>query len=353
MNSRGMSLLVTDIIKADVIGAVPDEKKQLYTDKWEEMETELTRSGFNDLFSQIRMIKMKVKAKKSLQEEFYKFVLPDISSASAADFIDHDLEPFSEAYSVIKGCCYSAPSGADDVNEILRWLNRIDNSDWLPAAMAYHVKNKDDAGAMKGFLQKLERLAAFMRATSWDVNHRIERYARILEEIEKSSDADFGTSIELSNAEIQEFLDKLNSDIYRMVSNKRNYLILRLDSFVSDGAARYDSKILTIEHVFPQTVPAGSDWERLWPDEDVRAEWLHKIGNLLPLTKRHSSEAQNYEFDVKKDKYFKGKSGTTSYALATQVLNYPEWTPAVVETRQKELIDAYIRGWDLHMRQSE
>ena len=56
MNSRGMSLLVTDIIKADVIGAVPDEKKQLYTDKWEEMETELTRSGFNDLFSQIRMI---------------------------------------------------------------------------------------------------------------------------------------------------------------------------------------------------------------------------------------------------------------------------------------------------------
>ena len=161
------------------------------------------------------------------------------------------------------------------------------------------------------------------------------------------------SALELSNAEIQEFLDKLNSDIYRMVSNKRNYLILRLDSFVSDGAARYDSKILTIEHVFPQTVPAGSDWERLWPDEDVRAEWLHKIGNLLPLTKRHSSEAQNYEFDVKKDKYFKGKSGTTSYALATQVLNYPEWTPAVVETRQKELIDAYIRGWDLHMRQSE
>lgn len=123
MNNRGMSLLVTDIIKADIIGAIPDSKKDFYTNKWEEMEAELTRSGFNDLFSQIRMIKMKVKAKKSLQEEFYKFVLPDITANTAVSFLEQDLEPLSEAYSIIKGCCYSASSGADAVNDILRWLN--------------------------------------------------------------------------------------------------------------------------------------------------------------------------------------------------------------------------------------
>lgn len=347
MNSRGMSLLVTDIIKADIIGAIPDSEKQKYTDKWEEMEAELTRTGFNDLFSQIRMITMKVKAKKSLQEEFYKFVLPDVDDKTSVSFIDTVLEPFSEAYSVIKSSEYSSSSGADAVNDILRWLNRIDNSDWLPVAMLYYVKKSDDAIAMNAFLRKLERLAAFMRACSWDVNHRIERYASVLKELESITDDTFGNAIELTNDEIDEFLKTLNSDMYTMVANKRNYLILRLDSFVSDGAAKYDAKILTIEHVLPQTVKPGSEWDILWPDEAERAQWLHKIGNLLPLTKRHNSEAQNYDFAIKKDKYFKGKSGTTTYALATQVLNFQEWTPDIVKQRQKELIRKYTDCWKL------
>ena len=200
---------------------------------------------------------------------------------------------------------------------------------------------------MNTFLRKLERLAAFMRANSWDVNHRIERYAKVLKEIEESSDTGFGVSIELSDKEKQEFISKLNSDMYTMVSKKRNYLILRLDSFVADVGAKYDSKILTIEHVLPQTVNADSTWAKNWPNQEERDKWIHKIGNLIPLSKRKNSEAQNYEFDVKKDKYFKSKSKTTSFALATQVLNYNEWTPEVVEKRQEELLKAYKKEWDL------
>lgn len=347
MNSRGMSLLATDIIKADVIGAIPDQKQQEYNDNWEELEVELSRSGFNDLFGHIRMIKTKIKAKKSLQEEFYKYVLPDINASTAIDFIENTLEPYADAYSAIKNSQYIGTSGVDEVNDILRWLNRIDNSDWVPVAMLYYVKHKNDANAMNQFLRKLERLAAYMRATSWDVSHRIERYAKVLDDIENATGTGYGSSIELTATEIAEFLDRLNSDIYKMVSNKRNYLILRLDSFVSDGAAKYDSKVLTIEHVLPQTIAPGSKWEANWPIAAERDQWLHKIGNILPLSKRKNSQAQNYEFDVKKEKYFKGKSGTASYALTSQVLSYSEWTPAVVKNRQEELIEVYKRNWDL------
>lgn len=347
MNSRGMSLLATDIIKADVIGAIPDQKQQEYNDNWEELEVELSRSGFNDLFGHIRMIKTKIKAKKSLQEEFYKYVLPDINASTAIDFIENTLEPYADAYSAIKNSQYIGTSGVDEVNDILRWLNRIDNSDWVPVAMLYYVKHKNDANAMNRFLRRLERLAAYMRATSWDVSHRIERYAKVLDDIENAAGTGYGSSIELTASEIAEFLERLNSDIYKMVSNKRNYLILRLDSFVSDGAAKYDSKVLTIEHVLPQTIAPGSQWEANWPNAAERDQWLHKIGNILPLSKRKNSQAQNYEFDLKKEKYFKGKSGTASYALTSQVLSYSEWTPAVVKKRQEELIEVYKRNWDL------
>lgn len=347
MNSRGMSLLATDIIKADLIGAIPDVQQQEFNSKWEDLEAELGRNGFNDLFGHIRMIRTKTKAKKSLQEEFYKFVLPKIDAVTAIDFINNVLEPYSEAYRVIKNSQYTSYHGADKVNDILRWLNRIDNSDWVPVAMFYYVKHKDDSDLLDKFLRKLERLAAYMRAASWDVTHRIDRYAKVLTELETVGGNSFGSSIELTRDEAREFVDTLNSDIYKMVSAKRNYLILRLDSFVSDGAAAYDSKVLTIEHVLPQTVAPGSQWEKNWPDSSEREQWLHKIGNLLPLSKRKNSQAQNYEFGLKKDKYFKSKTGTSSFALTSQVLSYSEWTPSIVKKRQEELIKIYKDNWDL------
>jgi len=350
MNSRGMNLLATDIIKSDVIGKINENERDDYTKKWEEIETELGRDDFNDLFGHIRMIKMKSKAKKSLQEEFYKYVLADINNDTAIEFINKTLEPYADAYNAIKKSSYSSTeNNAEKVNNILKWLNRIDNSDWLPSAMVFYCKHKNDSNALLVFFEKLERLASYMRITSYDINHRIERYARIISDLQDENDDNiYGESIELSASEQNEFISELNSDIYKMTGAKRNYLILRLDAFMSDGAATYKSNVLSIEHVLPQTVSSGSEWERTWADLDERAFWLNKIGNLIPLTKRHNSKAQNYDFNTKKEKYFKSNdAGVTSYALATDVLNYTEWTPEVVKNRQKKLIDIYKKGWNL------
>jgi hypothetical protein len=52
MNSRGLDLQPTDII-----GKISSEVEQdVYSERWEDMEVELGRSGFNDLFVYIRMI---------------------------------------------------------------------------------------------------------------------------------------------------------------------------------------------------------------------------------------------------------------------------------------------------------
>ena len=349
MNSRGMNLLATDIIKSDVIGKINEDNRDNYTEKWEETEAQLGRDDFNDLFGHIRMIKMKSKAKKSLQEEFYKYVLTDINNDTAIDFIDNVLEPYSDAYSIIKKAIYTSTENAEKVNNILRWLNRIDNSDWLPPAMVFYCKHKTEPNILLTFFEKLERLASYMRITSFDINHRIERYARLISDPQdKNDDSVYGESIELSASEQNEFISGLNSDIYKMTGAKRNYLILRLDAFISDGAASYKSNVLSIEHVLPQTVSPESSWDKTWADPEDRAYWLNKIGNLIPLTKRHNSKAQNYDFKTKKEKYFKNTdAGITSYALATDVLNYDEWTPETVKARQKKLIDAYKKGWEL------
>lgn len=244
---------------------------------------------------------------------------------------------------------YTSTENAEKVSNILRWLNRIDNSDWLPPAMVFYCNHKTESDILLTFFEKLERLASYMRMTSFDINHRIERYARLISDLQdENDDSIYGESIELSASEQNEFISELNSDIYKMTGAKRNYLILRLDAFLSDGAASYKSNVLSIEHVLPQTISPGSEWDKTWADVDDRLYWLNKIGNLIPLTKRHNLKAQNYDFKTKKEKYFKNTdAGVTSYALATDVLNYDEWTPEILKARQKKLIDAYKKGWDL------
>ncbi|MCR5636687.1 MAG: DUF262 domain-containing HNH endonuclease family protein [Clostridiales bacterium] len=348
MNSRGMNLLATDIIKSDIIGKIEESIRNDYTDKWEEIESDLGRDGFNDLFGHIRMIALKNKAKKSLQEEFYNYILTNINNETAIDFIDNTLEPYAEAYNTIKNASFASAEGAERVNNILKWLNRIDNSDWLPPAMVFYCKHKSSSSELADFFERLERLASYMRITSYDINHRIERYSKVLSDLQDNGADILCESIELSPSEQNSFIEALNSDIYKMPSAKRNYLVLRLDSFISDGAANYKPSVFSIEHVLPQTVAINSEWEDWWPNTDDRVLWINKIGNLIPLTKRHNSKAQNYEFSVKKEKYFKCKdTGITSYALATDVLNYSKWTPEIVKERQGKLIEAYKRGWDL------
>ncbi len=62
-------------------------------------------------------------------------------------------------------------------------------------------------------------------------------------------------AVDLSDDEKARFQRALQGEVYLMTARRRNYLILRLDSFLVDGAATYDPTVLTIEHVLPQTHP--------------------------------------------------------------------------------------------------
>lgn len=347
LNSRGLDLLPSDIVKADVIGRIAPERQDEFTDKWEELEVQTGREGFKDLFGHIRMIYAREKAKRTLLEEFKEYVL--CVMATPEDLIEKILEPYAESYLIAKSQQYVSTRNAEDVNRLLKWLNRIDNSDWLPPAILFLSQKKDQPEYVLWFFTKLERLAAYLHICAKNVNQRIGRYAEVITSLQASHSMDASVdSVELTEAEIDEMKEALDGKIYELTARRRNYLILRLDSFLSDGAATYDSTLLTIEHVLPQTVSDGSEWEKLWPDPDERKSWVHRIANLVPLTRKRNSQAQNFDFDTKKIAYFGGKQGVSSYIMTTQVLKTDAWTPSVVVQRQKDLLDVLINRWELN-----
>ena len=347
LNSRGLDLLPTDIIKSDIIGNIksPDKQDEV-TERWEELEVQTGRDGFAELFGHIRMIFAKEKARRTLLEEFREQVIKKYESPET--LMSTVVEPFAEAYLIAKKCQYLSTTNAADVNALLKWLNRIENSDWLPSAIKFLATQGKNADYVLWFFRKLERLASFMHICGYDVNQRIERYASVLSELEGSHSLEAPLSaVDLGPEEKSEMLQVLDGDIYLMTARRRNHLLLRLDAFLGDGAATYDNGLLTIEHVLPQTVDPASNWQTLWPDEALRKRWVHRLANLVPLTQKRNSKAQNYDFDTKKSAYFGGKHGVSSYVLTTQVLNSASWTPAIVSQRQLDLIDVLANRWDL------
>ena len=78
-----------------------------------------------------------------------------------------------------------------------------------------------------------------------------------------------------------------------------------------------------------------------------REKWVHRIANLVPLTQKRNSQAQNYDFGKKKSAYFGGRQGISSYVLTTQVLNTPEWTPETIKERQDMLLSVMAEKWEL------
>ena len=346
LNSRGLDLLPTDILKPDILGSLTEELQSEYTQRWEDVEIQTGRDGFNDLFGHIRMIYAKFKSKKSLLDEFREYVIKHIDSPEK--IVTDIIEPFADAYTIVKKQAYISNDNAGQINDYIGWLNRLDNENWIPPAILFLSQHKNDSAYVLWFFEKLERLAAYLHICAKNINSRIDRYAAVLKSLENDHSITSPIeAIELTQDEKDEMKTSVDGKIYELTARRRNYLILRLDSFMADGAASYDRSQLTIEHVLPQTISTGSSWQTSWPDEEERKNWLHRIANLVPLNRRRNASAQNYGFDKKKRAYFGGKKGVSSYILTTQVLNTPKWTPSVVQKRQKDLVGILIEKWDL------
>jgi hypothetical protein len=132
LNSRGLDLSPADILKAEIVGALPSDAQDKYTNIWEDIEDELGRARFAELFGHIRMIHRKQKMQSTLIAEFREFVP---TRKNPAIFIDKELSPYADAFQEITEQGFASYKNADEINRQLAHLSRLDNFDWQPPAI--------------------------------------------------------------------------------------------------------------------------------------------------------------------------------------------------------------------------
>ena len=344
LNERGLDLSPADIFKSEVIGNISEDLRPKYTERWEEVEDELGREGFGDLFAHIRMVHGKQKARRSLLYEFREQVMDRVPDPKA--LIDDVISPFADHYLEATTASYRSDEHQGAINSLLRWMGQLDNFDWIPPSMVFLKEHHGEPEAVVHFLTDLDRLMASMFIQRIGLTKRVERLGRVLSAIEAGDDlSDPSSPLQLSGDECAATIANLDGELYR-IPRIPKFVLMRLDDALAGEGAKYEYPVISVEHVLPQSPAEDSEWVETFSD-DEHAWWVHRLGNLVLLSRRKNSRASNYDFEKKKEKYFSGSDGASPFVLTTQVVKEDTWTPEVLGRRQADAVSALTALWRL------
>ncbi|MBF2091225.1 HNH endonuclease, partial [Flavobacterium psychrophilum] len=148
-------------------------------------------------------------------------------------------------------------------------------------------------------------------------------------------------TLELTNNE--EFFKILESNLYGMSYAKA--VLLRLENSIQDDSVfKSYSGLISIEHILPQKA-TETYWTERFSNQQIN-ENVHRIGNLVLLSGRKNSQAQNYNFDKKKDVYLKN-SEKVSFDLTKEICEKSEWNLDNFNKRQNQMIENSRKLWEI------
>ena len=191
-------------------------------------------------------------------------------------------------------------------------------------------------------LRRIEALAWSMQLRRLYDSQRVARYSDVAQAVKSQDAKRIKAALTLDATEKAGAFAALDGALYgTFPTNVVRALLERLDQVIAQQPVQWTGA-KTVEHILPQN-PAKDSW--LAFDAAAREASLHRLGNLVLLTRRRNSSASNKGFIEKKDSYFKTKQAT--YASVLDLDSYKDWTPATFTTRHEKLRDALANHWRL------
>ncbi len=351
INTRGMELTNADLLKSYNIGNIKEDDRDLYGQKWEDIEKEIGNEGIQKLIGFIRHIELKTKASKSVYIEYKKNLFENNPELRGKEFVRY-LEGIAEIYEekiLDKNIDADEPEDIYFHNLISIMKNFFPSDTWM-ATLIMFVNEFGDGPYVLDFLKKLEKKIAVDWISGRTSSERLTQVYDVMEKIEDSEEPGEVTNSELLNEDVEKredkFKDTLDVENFYRKGNYRmaKYVLLRIDLEKhgnTDRRASYGEGI-SIEHILPQT-PTDDYWQDRFEDEMFRRKWNDKLGNLVPLNGRKNSSAQNFPYSKKVEKYFEE---TSDLALVNELKdNYNDWTPEKLKNRHEELKEETVNLW--------
>lgn len=342
LNDRGIPLSNSDILKARNLGAITAEKERgKWAEYWEEVEGEMGRDEFDRFLSLVRTIYVKDKAREGLLKEFDERIYgckPPLLALGVDTF--EAVKAYKDAYDEAIQFEGLPPSLGNAYRNRINVMRRgLPATDWIPPVLAWYRKFK----AQK-LLELIERIDNKFSA-DWIIQltptQRISNMNEVLKAIEAANTTDEVLSSRVFDIDRKQLMVLLDGAIYGRRFAK--YVLLRLEYLLASHSAPLNlPDEISVEHVLPQNPGKKSQWIQDFTDEE-REEWLHRLGNLMLLSRRKNTSLGNLDFTEKRVRYFEDR--VESLPNSQRLLIMRSFVLPDLESRQKNLLDCLAESY--------
>ena len=347
LNSRGVKLRNSDILKANNLGLIKDEKtRKEWAEKWEEIEN-YYGEDFDTFLSHLRTILVKQKASASLLKEFednihhrkefdrntkeYKQLPPLLEKG--LDTLRFIAKFHTHYQSLFEKDNYDLHKNYQLYNFLYLMRKGFEADYWMAPLLRFYDKFKEEK--LLEFVMALDNKFASDWMLGYTPTTRIENVNAITQAIDDATLVDEVLISSTLQFDANELLRVLNSNIYGKRAAK--YVLLKIDLLYHGHTTKFElPERISIEHILPQNPPVSSQWQSDFTIPE-RLEWTHKIGNLVLISRNKNSAQSNKDYSIKKEKYF--KSNIELFSNSVRIYQqYITWVPSDLQDNHAKVI---------------
>ena len=337
LNARGVHLSPTDLLKNYLFSVVhadasaSEEDKRALTRRWEKM---VAAVGGKNLPNFLRVHWNSRKAFVRVAGLF-KAVRDHVSDRRAVFDLLRAMEQDMEVYLALGDPEAAFWSSEDKQREAVRQLHMFQvRQPWpLLIAARHKLNNKDCTRLLQACCTITFRYNIIGNESP---NRQEQLYSRIAQDISNERLTQARAVItELAPIYLSDAKFKLSfAEKSLRTNNERNrkiarYILFALEAKLSRSKYDRNDASYTLEHILPEN--KADHWPQL--ADGAADSYLHRLGNMTLLERKHNSKVANSGFDQKR------KSYQASIFRQTQDLaqSNSEWTPERLNARQKQM----------------
>ena len=359
INDRGKRLSVEDIFRGEILGPLDDEQRRRYEPVIEEMNkyievAEQQRAKGKTFFSHLAQIYgwqrhgIIVGLKRAVEQR-----------GGPRRFAAEVFAPMADVYLQAKGS-QAAMLVAPEVErclELLRWLERHGDDDWVPAAMLLLARLRGDSLAIAAYLTALDRFAHGLMTLGCGRDARRKHYTPVLRRL--AHDDTFLPPDELFKLKAddqKQILHRIATRLHMVDPATAKLVLIRVDQAVSGRpladyrplmeASRSPSQRYTVEHVCPKGELESGEWVDLFPRKTRRAAASQCIGNLVLVTETQNKRVNQDDFAAKKRVFF-ADAKPFPFVLTEMLRNEPVWDGPAIARRYELIMSTVQSMWAL------
>lgn len=338
LNYRGVNLTVTDLLKNYLFSLITPSDLRIAKEIWKKIATSVGIDKF-PVFLRHFWISRKPFVR---QEQLFKTIRTEIKSNQYVFDLLNDLDAYSEIYLALQDPYNIYWQGNRDRIKRIREMKLFGVKQQLPLLMVAKKKFSD---------QEFDKTLKVISILSFRYNVIGSRQANRMEELYNTvsqkiynnttttAQGVFNDLRELyiSDADFRNDFSTIELYSYGRSKKLARYILFELENNMMQGGDRdYELDPATIEHILPEN--AGANWDQEFP-QIIQLRYIYRLGNYTLLEDHLNRDCETLPFDQKKPFYVRSQ-----YEMA-KAINYNEWNPTVLDTRQNDLARKATSIW--------